>query len=132
MYRFYLSEEQAAIQQIARDFTREHIIPVAGELDELAKFPHAICREAFKLGLMNIEIPEAYGGPELGIFESCLINEELAYGCVGVATTVMGNGLAATPILIAGTDAQKKEYLGRLTHDLCYASLRDQRARRRQ
>lgn len=122
MYRFDLSEEQAAIQQIARDFTREHIIPVAGELDELAKFPHEICREAFKLGLMNIEIPEAYGGPELGIFESCLINEELAYGCVGVATTVMGNGLAATPILIAGTDAQKKEYLGRLTHDLCYAS----------
>jgi acyl-CoA dehydrogenase len=122
MYRFDLTEEQQAIQQIAREFTAEKIIPVAGELDEEAKFPLEICREAWKLGLMNVELEEAYGGPGLGIFESCLINEELAYGCVGVATTVMGNGLAATPILIAGTDAQKKEYLGRLTSDLCFAS----------
>lgn len=122
MYRFDLSEEQTAIQQVARDFTRKSIIPVAGELDEHGTFPSEICREAWKLGLMNIEVPEEYGGPGLGIFESCLINEELAYGCVGVATTAMGNGLAATPILLAGTDAQKKEYLGRLTSDCVFAS----------
>lgn len=118
MYRFELSEEQVAIQRTARDFTREHIIPVAGELDETGTFPMDICHKAFDLGLMNLEIEPEYDGLGLGIFDNCLVMEELAYGCVGVATTITGNTLGATPIMIAGTDAQKKEYLGRLT-DSC-------------
>ncbi len=67
-------------------------------------------------------MPPEYDGLGLGIFENCLINEELAYGCVGVATTVTANTLASTPILIAGNDDQQREYLGRLTRDLLYAS----------
>lgn len=122
MYSFELSEEQKAIRDTARAFVREHVIPVAGELDEEARFPMEICREAFKLGLMNVEVPEEYGGLHLGIFDNCLINEELAYGCVGVATTITANTLAATPILLAGTDDQKREYLGRLTSDLLFAA----------
>jgi acyl-CoA dehydrogenase len=122
MYRFDLSEEQVAIQRTARDFVRERVIPVAGELDHEARFPMEICREAFDLGLMNVEIPEEYGGLHLGIFDNCILNEEFAYGCVGVATTLMANSLASTPILIAGNDEQKREYLGRLTSDLLFAA----------
>lgn len=122
MYKFDLSEEQLALQDMARRFTREQVIPVAGELDQKAEFPRDICRAAWELGLMNVEVPEEYGGLHLGIFDNCLINEELAYGCVGVATTITGNSLAATPILIAGSDEQKKEYLGRLCSEFIFAS----------
>lgn len=122
MYKFDLSEEQLALQDMARRFTREQVIPVAGELDQKAEFPREICRAAWELGLMNVEVPEEYGGLHLGIFDNCLINEELAYGCVGVATTITGNSLAATPILIAGSDEQKKEYLGRLCSEFIFAS----------
>jgi acyl-CoA dehydrogenase len=122
MFRFDLTDEQKAIRDTARAFARERIIPVAGELDEEGKFPMDICRAAWELGLVNVEIEPEYGGLGLGIFENVLINEELAYGCVGVATTVTGNTLAATPIMIAGTHEQKKEYLGRLTTDCLFAA----------
>ncbi len=122
MYQFNLSEEQKAIRDTARSFARDVIIPVAGELDEHGTFPHEIGKQAFKLGLMNAEVPEAYGGLGLGTFEHAIISEELSYGCVGVATTISANNLAATPIIVAGTDEQKREFLGRLTHELCYAA----------
>ena len=122
MYNFDLSEEQIAIRDTARQFVRDRVIPAAAELDAKAEFPMEICREAFALGLMNAELEPEFGGLGLGIFENCIINEELAYGCVGVATTVTANTLAATPILIAGTDDQKREYFGRLTDDLVFAS----------
>lgn len=122
MYTFTLNDEQKALQKTVRDFTRDQIIPVAGELDEHGTFPMDLCRKAWELGLMNVEVPEEYGGLHLGIFDNCLINEELAYGCVGVATTITGNSLAATPILIAGTDEQKREYLGRLCSEYIFAS----------
>lgn len=122
MYNFELTDEQKAIQKTARDFARERIIPVAGDLDEKGEFPHEICQAAWELGLMNVELEEEYGGLGLGIFENCLINEELAYGCVGVATTIMANGLASTPLLIAGTEEQKDKYLKPLAESCIFAA----------
>lgn len=122
MYKFDLSEEQKFFQRTARDFTRDHIIPVAGELDQKAEFPMEVCKKAWELGLMNVEVDEKYGGLGLGIFDNCLINEELAYGCTAIATTIMGNTLAATPIMLAGTDEQQKDFLGRLTEEYLFAS----------
>ena len=122
MYKFELTEEEQQIRQLARDFTRDKVIPVAGELDQKAEFPMAICKEAWELGLMNVEVEPEYGGLGLGIFENVIINEELAYGCVGVATTVTANTLASTPIMLAGTPAQQKKYLGRLTEECLFAS----------
>lgn len=122
MYKFDLTEEQLTFQRTAREFTREHIIPAAGELDAKGEFPTEICRKAWELGLMNVEVEEKFGGLGLGIFDNCLINEELAYGCTGIATTIMGNTLASTPIMLAGNDDQKKEYLGRLIDDYLFAS----------
>lgn len=122
MYKFDLSDEQREFQKLARDFARQEIIPVAGELDEKGEFPHAIVKKAWEVGLMNVELPESIGGMGLGIFENCLINEELAYGCTGVATTIMGNTLASKPILIAGNDEQQKQFLGRLLEEPLLAS----------
>lgn len=122
MYTFDLTEDQKSFQRLARDFTRDHIIPAAGELDQKGEFPTEICRKAWELGLMNVEVDEKFGGLGLGIFDNCLINEELAYGCTGIATTIMGNTLASTPIMLAGTDAQQKEFLGRLTEEYLFAS----------
>ena len=68
-----------------------------------------------RLGLINTHVPEEYGGLGLGCLEGVLIGEELAYGCTGIMTAMEANGLAAAPVILAGTHEQKKEYLGRLT-----------------
>lgn len=68
----------------ARKFAREKIIPVAAELDREGKFPQELINEAHELGLLNTHIPEYAGGLGLGCTESCIIGEELGYGCAGV------------------------------------------------
>jgi acyl-CoA dehydrogenase len=114
MIGFDITEEQEQLVQTARDFTRKEIIPVAGHLDEEGKFPEDICKRAWETGLMNCEIPAEFGGLGLPCLDHSLIMEEISYGCVGINTTVAGNALGAMPLIIAGTDAQKKEYFGRL------------------
>jgi acyl-CoA dehydrogenase len=63
---------------------------------------------------MNCEIPEAYGGLGLSCLAHCLVLEEISYGCTGVNTTMAGNALGSMPLVLAGTEEQKKEYFGRL------------------
>ena len=117
-----LTEEQHALVQTARDFTRKEITPVAGHYDETGEFPKKILENAWETGLMNVEVPEEFGGLGVGCLEHCLILEEVAYGCAGFNTSLAGNQLAALPILIAGDDAQKKKYLGRLTAEPIFAA----------
>lgn len=78
-------------------------------------FPTELFREAWELGLVNAHIPEAYGGMGLHTIEACVINEELAYGCSGVSTAIEANSLAQMPVILAGSEALKKKYLGRMT-----------------
>ena len=110
-----LTEEQLALTQTARDFTRNEIIPAAAAFDQSGEFPSAILARAWETGLMNAEIPEAYGGLGLSCLDHCLLQEEIAYGCLGVNTSLGANMLASMPLLIAGTEAQKQRYLGSLT-----------------
>ena len=114
MPSFAFSDEQQQLIETARDFTRKEITPVAGHLDEDGIFPREICQKAWETGLMNCELPEAYGGLGLTCLSHCLLLEEISYGCTGVNTTLAGNSLGTMPIVIAGTEAQKKEYFGRL------------------
>jgi acyl-CoA dehydrogenase len=114
MASFDYTDEQLALVQTARDFARKEIIPVAGALDEEAIFPREICEKAWETGLLNCEVPEAYGGLGLSCLSHCLVLEELSYGCMGINTTLAGNMLGSMPIILAGSDAQKKTYLGRL------------------
>jgi acyl-CoA dehydrogenase len=115
MFDLTLSDEQNAIVQTAREFARGEVAPVAGHLDEEGKFPAELMNQAFELGLINFEIPEAYGGLGLSCLTHSLVLEEIAWACAGVNTTLAGNMLAAMPLLIVGTDAQKQKWLGRLT-----------------
>jgi acyl-CoA dehydrogenase len=115
MFDLNLTEEQEALIATAREFAKKEIIPVAGHLDEEGKFPTEILQKAFETGLLNFEIPEEYGGLGLSCLTHSLILEEISYGCTGVNTTLAANMLGALPLLIAGTDAQKKKYLGSLT-----------------
>lgn len=114
MFDLNLTDEQNDLVATARDFAKSEIIPVAGHLDEEGKFPTEILKNAFQLGLLNLEVPEAYGGLGLSCLTHCLIQEEIAYGCAGVNTTLAANMLGAMPLLIAGTEAQKDKYLGQL------------------
>ncbi len=122
MYSFEITEEQKALVETARRFTREQVIPVAARLDEDETFPDQLFREAHELGLVNLEIPTAYGGVGLGCLDHCLLDEEVSYGCLGVNTTLAGNALASLPLMLAGTEAQKAKYLGRLASEPVFAA----------
>ena len=122
MIGFDFTEEQQQLIDTARDFTKKEITPVAGELDETGKFPAEICQKAWETGLMNCELPESVGGLGLSCLSHCLVLEEVSYGCVGVNTTVAGNALASMPLMIAGTEEQKQNYLGRLIEKPIFAA----------
>jgi acyl-CoA dehydrogenase len=119
---FSLTEEQQALAQTARDFTRKEVTPKAAHYDESGEFPREIFKKAFDTGLMNIEVPEAYGGLGGTCLDNCLVQEEVAYGCTGINTSLSANSLGATPLLVAGTEEQKKQYLGRLTSELTFCA----------
>jgi acyl-CoA dehydrogenase len=122
MPNFEFSDEEKQLMDTAREFARKEIIPVAGELDEHGTFPAEICKKAWETGLMNCELPEAFGGLGLSCLAHCLVLEEISYGCTGVNTTMAANMLGSMPIIIAGTDAQKKQYFDRLLAEPIFAS----------
>ena len=115
MFDLNLTDEQQALMQTARDFARKEIAPVAGHLDEEGKFPHEIMNRAFSTGLINLEVPEEYGGLGVSCLTHSLILEEICWACAGVNTTMAANELGALPLLIAGTAAQKEKWLTLLT-----------------
>lgn len=114
MVDFALTDEQVMLRRLAHDFAVNEIVPVAEELDQEAKFPTEIIAKARETGLININIPEKYGGLGATVLEECIIGEELSWGCSGVFTAMVINNLAAIPIKIAGSEEQKAEWLGRM------------------
>jgi acyl-CoA dehydrogenase len=122
MIDFQLSEEQKALIDTARRFTKEQIIPIAAECDRDARFPMDVFKRAWEIGLVNTTCPAEYGGAGLGELENAMMTEELAYGCSGIQTSILANVLALTPIKLAGTEDQKKKYLGMLTSEPVMAS----------
>jgi acyl-CoA dehydrogenase len=114
MVDFTLTEEQQDLREMAHDFAVKEIRPVAWEYDKDGTWPEAIIRKAWEVGLMNSQVPEAYGGAGASSLDGCLIAEELAWGCAAIATTLGANGLASAPLLLGGSEKLKKEYLGRL------------------
>ena len=122
MLDFELTPEQKTLVEETKRFTREKIIPIAAEADRKHEFPMEVYREAWELGFVGPNIPEEYGGAGMSEVDNVLLTEELAFGCTGIQTSLTANTLAATPILIAGNDAQKKKYLGLLTSEPTFAS----------
>jgi acyl-CoA dehydrogenase len=109
---FGLSDEQLALQETARRFAREEIAPIAAKYDQSGEFPTPIMQRAWELGLSSTCIPVEYGGVGLSILDGCILTEELAWGCSGISTSIMCNDLGLTPIVVAGSEDQKKEWLG--------------------
>ena len=122
MLHFSLSEEHQALLESARRFTKERIIPIAAECDRESRFPMDVFKEAWEIGLINPTCPAEYGGAGMGELENAMIAEELSYGCTGIQTSFLANGLALTPVKLAGTEEQKKKYLGLLTSEPVMAS----------
>lgn len=122
MLDFELTEEQQALVQTTRQFTKDRIIPVAAECDLHSKLPLDVFEQAWELGLVTPCIDEKYGGGGFTELDNVLITEELAYGCTGIQTSITANTLAATPIMIAGSEDQKKKYLGMLAREPVFAA----------
>ncbi len=122
MVDFTLTDEQKDIRDMAHDFAEKEIRPVAWDFDKDSTWPEEIVKKAWEVGLMNSHMPEEYGGPGLDYLTGCLIEEELGWGCSGIGTSLMCNGLATAPIALGGSEETKKEYLGRLTEAPLLAS----------
>jgi acyl-CoA dehydrogenase len=111
---FKLTEEQQMIQDLAREFARKEIAPVAEHYDKSHEYPWPVVKKAQEIGLTAMSVPEEYGGLGLSLFEEVLVGEELSWGCSGISTAIAVNGLAIAPILVAGNEEQKKTYGGRM------------------
>src|SRR3954469_13824559 len=122
MVDFTLTDEQKALREMAHDFAANEMRPVAWELDKEGTWPEDIMRKAHELGLMNNHAPEEYGGPGLGYLDGCLIEEELAWGCSGIATSIGANGLASAPIGLGASEKVQREFFGELTESYKLAS----------
>jgi len=116
------SEDSLALADTARKFAKESMIPVAAKYDELGEMPMEVFQAAWELGLINVELPEAVGGLEVSTVEGCLIAEELAYGCAGIATSIVCNHLGALPLMIGGTQEQQQHWLTKLSDEMCFVS----------
>jgi acyl-CoA dehydrogenase len=114
---YELSDDLKMLRDLAREFAQKEIMPKAAHYDETGEWPWEIFNKARKVGLVNLNVPEEYGGIGASVLEECVIGEELAYGCSGIQTALMLNQLAVLPILIAGNDAQKQKYLAWLVDD---------------
>lgn len=108
---FELSSEQKEIRDLALKFAKAQMQPKAGEYDQSGEFPMPILHKAWELGLVNTCIPTEYGGSGFTTMDSMIITESLAYGCLGMNTIIMANDLALLPIVIGGSDEQKKRFL---------------------
>jgi acyl-CoA dehydrogenase len=119
---FTLTEEQQSIRQLAHDFAAKEIRPVAWDYDRDGTWPQEIVEKAWELGLLNTHLPAEYGGPGMNFFDGVLIEEEIAWGCSGIGTSLSCNGLAIAPVVLAASEELKREYLGRLSEAPLLAS----------
>ncbi len=110
-----LTDEQKDLRELAHNFAEKEIRTVAWDYDRDGSWPQEIIEKAWEVGLMNVHVPEDCGGPDLDNLSGCLIEEEMGWGCSGIGTSLMANGLASAPVLIGGSDEIKKKYLGMLT-----------------
>jgi alkylation response protein AidB-like acyl-CoA dehydrogenase len=108
---YFLNEDQTMIKDLARQIAEEKIVPAREELDEKEEFPWEIMNVLAQSDLFGLFISEEYGGLGKGCFELSLAVEELSRACLGVATTYAANALGTYPMILFGSEEQKKTYL---------------------
>jgi acyl-CoA dehydrogenase len=119
---FSLSEEQIALQEMAREFAQKEMKPNSAKYDKGGEFPEGVMSKAFEAGFITCNIPQEYNGGGLKELESAIISEELAAGCAGMFTTIMASSLAFTPIILFGTEDQKRKFLTPFTKRMSFAA----------
>ena len=107
---FALNEDQLELQEMVREFVNKEITPFAGEMDRNNEAMPGLMEKAADMGLLNLIVPEEYGGPGLDSVTVAMIYEELGKGCAGIATSMAANSLASYPILLSGSEEQKVEH----------------------
>jgi acyl-CoA dehydrogenase len=122
MIDFTLTEEQLALREMAREFALKEMRPNAAKYDQSHEFPDGIMRKAFEAGFLTSDIPEAYGGGGLSYVDMAILSEELAAGCLGLFTSMMACALATKPIVLYGSEEQKKIFLTPLTREMRLAA----------
>ena len=105
---FHLTDEQREFRQMVRTLAEEKIAPRAAEIDETDEYPEDIDKVFVDAGLTGVSYPEEYGGAGGGAVELCLLTEEIARVSAGCSLVVAVNKLGAIPILLGGTDEQRK------------------------
>jgi len=108
---WHLTEEQRMIQMMAREFARREIEPQAAENDRTGRFPKEVVAKMGELGLMGMMVPAAYGGAEVGAVSYSVALQEIAYACASTAVTMSVTNLTCEPILLFGTEEQKRKWL---------------------
>jgi alkylation response protein AidB-like acyl-CoA dehydrogenase len=115
MYSFEPSEEQKMLIDSVNRYALGDLRPVAREAEESQRLPQNVVEKGWELGLLQASIPEAYGGfGERSAVTGVLAAEEMAFGDLAGAVAVSAPGLFALPVLLAGSEEQKKTYLPRL------------------
>uniref|UniRef100_A0A915A6W9 Medium-chain specific acyl-CoA dehydrogenase, mitochondrial n=1 Tax=Parascaris univalens TaxID=6257 RepID=A0A915A6W9_PARUN len=114
---FRFTDEQRELQQTLRKFTKDEVIPVAAHHDETGEFPWGVIKKAHAAGILNGNIPAAYGGLDLDLLSNVIVSEEIAYGCAAMATALLVNDFAETPLILAASEPIKKKFLGRMTEE---------------
>jgi len=122
---FYLTDDQRMIRDLARKVARERIAPHAAHYDETETYPEESMNAIIESGLFGVWVPEQYGGSDMGCLALALVAEEIAWACAATGTQFVDQPLGGLPILLAGTEEQKKKYLPRLATGemLCAYSL---------
>src|ERR1051326_7101083 len=113
---FGLTPKQRRLQQVARAFAIQEIMPVAEKHDRTATYPQAVADRARQVGLLNTSVPRAHGGPGCSVLEETIIAEEFSYACSGIWTALIINNLATIPILIGTSGDLRARWLGDIMH----------------
>lgn len=108
---YLLTEEQKMIRDLCRQIAREKIAPVASEYDKTEEFPHGIIKLIAESDLFAVFVPAEYGGTGGGVLDLCIATEELSRACGGIAVCYAASALGTFPIVLFGTEEQKKKYL---------------------
>jgi acyl-CoA dehydrogenase len=110
MIAFSLTEEQEFIRKLAHDFAQKEMASRAEHYDQTAEYPWEVIEKAHAAGLLNIVIPEEFGGVGAGALEECLVAEELFAGDAGMGTSILANNLGLMPIVMDGTGEQQERF----------------------
>lgn len=108
---YFLNEEQEMIRDLVKQIAQEKVAPLAAELDEKGEFPWELIKLFAESDLFALFVPEEYGGLGKGVLDLCIVVEELSKACAGVSVTYAASALGTYPIILFGSEEQKKKYL---------------------